>query len=260
MSQSFDLLIELMTRLRGDKGCPWDKQQTHESLKPYLIEETHEVIEAIDKRDSAHLEEELGDLLLQIVFHSEIEREKGGFSIDDVITGLVEKLKGRHPHVFGDADLHSSEQVLKNWEKNKMLEKKGSRESYLDGVPPTLPGLMRAQKIQKKAARAGFDWRNNEEVIEKFKEEWAELAEAMQSKNEEKIEEEMGDLFFTLVNLARTFKLDAEQTLGGSIEKFIFRFKAMERQARKNGVLLEDLDPAGLDRLWLTAKKLKDPP
>ena len=202
----------------------------------------------------------MGDLLLQIVFHSEIEREKGGFSIDDVITGLVEKLKRRHPHVFGDADLHSPEQVLRNWEKNKMLEKKGSRESYLDGVPPTLPGLMRAQKIQKKAARAGFDWKKNEEVIEKFKEEWAELAEAIQSKNQEKIEEEMGDLFFALVNLARTLKLDAEQTLGGSIEKFIFRFKAMERQARKKGVLLENLDPAELDRLWLTAKKLTNLP
>ncbi len=260
MSKTFEELVEIMARLRGEKGCPWDKQQTHESLKPYLIEESHEVIEAIDSKDPKHLTEELGDLLLQVIFHAELAREKGDFSIEEVLRGLVEKLKSRHPHVFGDLEVHTAEEVLRNWEKNKMKEKEGSRESYLDGVPPSLPALMRAQKIQKKASKIGFDWTQKEEVVAKFEEEWKEFKEAVQSQSREEIEEEVGDLFFTLVNLARTLKHDSEQLLRRSTEKFILRFKTMEQEAKKTGLLLENLTSEEMNQLWLLAKKPTTPP
>lgn len=256
MSRYFDELIEIMVRLRGEKGCPWDKQQTHESLKPYLIEESHEVIEAIDSKDPGHLTEELGDLLLQVIFHAEIARDKGDFSIDEVLIGLIEKLKLRHPHVFGDLEVHTAEEVLRNWEKNKMKEKEGSRESYLDGVPPSLPALMRAQKIQKKASKIGFDWTKKEEVVAKFEEEWKEFTEALESESREEVEDEVGDLFFTLVNLTRNLKLDSEQLLRRSTEKFILRFKTMEQEAKKKGLLLENLTPEEMNQLWLKAKRV----
>ncbi|MBI1823483.1 MAG: nucleoside triphosphate pyrophosphohydrolase [Nitrospirae bacterium] len=255
MSGSFDELVDIMTRLRGEKGCPWDQLQTHKSLIPYLIEESHEVIEAIDSEDRGHLTEELGDLLLQVIFHAEIAREKGEFSIEEVLKGLIEKLKSRHPHVFGDTKLHSAEQVLMNWEKNKMMEKSGSRESCLDGVPPSLPALMRAQKIQKKASKIGFDWTQKKEVVAKFEEEWKEFKGALETNCPEEIEDEAGDLFFTLVNLARSLKLDSEQLLRGSTEKFIKRFRKMEDESKRRGVLLENLTAEEWDQLWLMAKK-----
>lgn len=256
MSELFDELIQIMSRLRGEQGCPWDKQQTHESLKPYLIEESHEVLEAIDLKDPRHLTEELGDLLLQVVFHAQIAKEKGDFSSDDVLKGLVEKLKNRHPHVFGGASAETAEEVLRDWEKNKMKEKEGKRESYLDGVPPSLPALMRAQKVQKKAARAGFDWVKKEEIFAKVEEEWDEFKKAVDLKSREEIEEEVGDLFFTLVNLARFLKMDSEQLLRQSTEKFILRFQTMEKEAKKSGQLLEKMTPAEMNQLWDQVKKV----
>ncbi len=256
MSELFDELIQIMSRLRGEEGCPWDKQQTHESLKPYLIEESHEVLEAIDLKDPRHLTEELGDLLLQVVFHAQIAKEKGDFSSDDVLKGLVEKLKNRHPHVFGGASAETAEEVLRDWEKNKMKEKEGKRESYLDGVPPSLPALMRAQKVQKKAARAGFDWVKKEEIFAKVEEEWDEFKKAVDSKSREEIEEEVGDLFFTLVNLARFLKMDSEQLLSQSTEKFILRFQTMEKEAKKSGQLLEKMTSAEMNQLWDQVKKV----
>ena len=258
MSHLFDELIKIMSRLRGDDGCPWDRQQTHDTLKPYLIEESYEVLEAIDLKDPKHLTEELGDLLLQVVFHARIAEEKGEFSIENVLKGLIEKLTKRHPHVFGGEEAPTAEKVLHNWEKNKMKEKEGARQSYLDGVPPSLPSLMRAQNVQKKAARIGFDWEKKEEVMAKVEEEWEEFKNALHKKDQNEIEEEVGDLFFSLVNLSRALKLDAEQLLSRSTEKFIFRFKTMEREAKKNGLLLENLTPEAMNQLWERAK-IKEP-
>lgn len=254
MSKSFDELVEIMAKLRSEAGCPWDRKQTHETLKPYLIEESHEVLEAIDKKDPAHLSEELGDLFLQVLFHAQIAKEKGDFSIEDVLKGLADKLTQRHPHVFGGEKAESAEEVLKNWEKNKLKEKKGKRLSYLEGVPPSLPALMRAQKIQKKASRAGFDWESREGVILKFEEEWKEFEEALTHNAPEAVEEELGDLFFTLVNLARFVKADSEQVLRSATEKFILRFQAMENELRKEGKALDTLSPAELDALWNRVK------
>ena len=254
MSRDFDELVEMMARLRGEKGCPWDRKQTHDSLKPYLVEESYEVLEAIDLKDSEHLAEELGDLLLQVVFHARIADEAGAFTIERVISGLVEKLKKRHPHVFEGNGLATAEEVLKNWEKNKMIEKGEKRKSVLDGVPPSLPALMRAQKVQKKASRAGFDWARREGVVDKFEEEWREFKEALEKKDPEAIEEELGDLLFTLVNLSRSLKADAEQLLRQSTHKFVARFQAVEKEAKKKGKGLEALSPAEWDGLWNLVK------
>ncbi|MBI1821844.1 MAG: nucleoside triphosphate pyrophosphohydrolase [Nitrospirae bacterium] len=249
MNDLFNDLIKIMSRLRGEKGCPWDRQQTHDSLKPYLIEESYEVLEAIDLKDPKHLAEELGDLLLQVVFHAQIAEEKGNFSIEGVLKGLVEKLIKRHPHVFGGEEAPTAEKVLHNWEKSKMKEKEGIRQSYLDGVPPFLPSLMRAQKVQKKAARTGFDWEKKEDVMAKVEEEWDEFKRALDKKEQDEIEDEMGDLFFTVVNLARTLKLDSEQILRKSTDKFISRFQLMEKEAKRKGLLLEHLTPDEMNHL-----------
>ena len=255
MSTAFDKLVAIMTRLRGEKGCPWDKEQTHETLKPYLIEESYEVIEAIDSGDSRNLKEELGDLLLQVVFHAEIARANGRFSIEDVLKGLTDKLVTRHPHVFGESRAETAEDVLKNWEKRKLIEKGSERESLMDGIPASLPALMRAEKIQKRASKAGFDWPDRNGIIEKFEEEWNEFKSAIKEGVPEAVEEETGDLLFTLVNLARSLRLDSEQTLRKSTEKFIFRYKDMERLAKLSGVGLENLSADELNRLWTEAKR-----
>ncbi len=255
MNDLFNDLIKIISRLRGENGCPWDRQQTHESLKPYLIEESYEVLEAIDLKDPKHLTEELGDLLLQVVFHARIAEEKGEFSIEEVLQGLIEKLTKRHPHVFGGTEAPTAEKVLHNWEKSKMKEKEGVRQSYLDGVPPSLPALMRAQKIQKKAARMGFDWKKKEDVLAKVEEEWLEFKNAIDKKDQNEIEEEIGDLFFSLVNLSRTLNLDSEQLLRKSTDKFVLRFQAMEKEAKRKGPALENLTAEEMNQLWEQAKK-----
>ena len=246
---TFEDLKEIMKELR--QKCPWDRKQTHESLKKYLIEETYEVIDAIDKKDWEALKEELGDLLLQPVFHARLAEEEGKFNIDDVVDHLCKKLIERHPHVFGEERAKSAEEVLQNWEKRK-LEK---RKSVLEGVPKHLPALMRAEKLQKKASKVGFDWKNLEEVKEKVFEEWNEFWSAVQNGNREEIEHEFGDLLFALVNLARFLKIDPEEALQKANERFIKRFSYVEKKVKESGKSWEDFSLEELDRFWKEAKE-----
>jgi tetrapyrrole methylase family protein/MazG family protein len=246
---TFEDLKKIMEELR--KKCPWDRKQTHESLKKYLIEETYEVIDAIDKKDWEALKEELGDLLLQPVFHAKIAEEEGKFNIDDVIDYLCKKLIERHPHVFGEEEAKTAEEVLKNWEKRKLKKRK----SVLEGVPKSLPALMRAEKLQKKAAKVGFDWQNIGQVKEKVQEEWKEFWEALQSGDREKIEHEFGDLLFALVNLARFLNIDPEEALQKANERFIKRFSYIEEKVKESGKPWEEFTLEELDRFWEEAKK-----
>ena len=231
--------------------CPWDRKQTHDSLKKYLIEESYEVIDAIEKRNWNELKEELGDLLLQPIFHARLAEEEGHFNIDDVVDHLCKKLIKRHPHVFGEEEAKTAEEVLKNWEKRKLKERK----SVLEGVPKHLPALMRAEKLQKKAAKVGFDWRNIEEVKEKVLEEWKEFWEALERGNREEIEHEFGDLLFALVNLARFLNIDPEETLQKANERFIKRFSYVEKKVKESGKPWEEFTLEELDHFWEEAKK-----
>src|SRR5208337_4540432 len=199
---SFQNLLDIMAVLRGEDGCPWDREQTRESLTPYLVEETYEVIEAIEENSPQKIKEELGDLLFQIVFHCQIAKERGEFSMEDVIDDISRKMIGRHPHVFGDANYETSEQVLKQWEERKREEGK-NRESILEGIPKELPSLLKAHRIQSRAARVGFDWNNVEDVVEKLDEELSEFRDALEQKDRAAIEDELGDVFFSLVNISR---------------------------------------------------------
>jgi tetrapyrrole methylase family protein/MazG family protein len=248
---TFEDLKKIMSELR--QKCPWDRRQTHDSLKKYLIEETYEVLDAIEKRDWEALKEELGDLLLQPVFHAKLAEEAGRFNIDDVVDHLCKKLIERHPHVFGEEEAKTAEEVLKNWEKRK-LEK---RKSVLEGVPKHLPALMRAEKLQKKAAKVGFDWQALGEVKEKVHEEWREFWEALESGDKEKIEHEFGDLLFALVNLARFLKIDPEEALQKANERFIKRFSVVEQKVKESGKGWEEFTLEELDRFWEEAKKLE---
>ncbi len=276
MSQAFDDLVAVVTRLRGPNGCPWDKKQTHESLKPYLIEEAYEVLDALDRNDPRQLREELGDLLLQVLLHAELEAEQHRFTIHDVIAALDEKLTRRHPHVFGTPDETASslnaEQVIHQWEKIKQSERSfnGQDDSMLAGVPASLPALLRAYHIQKRASRVGFDWHKPEQVIEKLEEELEELREATSRHQPletaaaqkettpssfEAVEEEFGDVLFTIANLARFLKINPEEALRKSCNRFARRFAWMEQQAIQAGKALQHLTPADWDALWEEAKK-----
>ena len=248
---SIDRLREIVARLRAPDGCPWDREQTHESLKPHLIEECYELIDAIDDRDDETMREELGDLLLQVVMHTQMASEEGRFDFDSVAGSIAEKLVRRHPHVFSDAKLSTSDAVLRQWDAIKRHEKK-DRESVLDGVPRLLPALARAQKIQWKAARIGFDWPNSAGPLEKVKEEVAELEQA---KGREQLAEEFGDLLFALVNFARKSELEAEDLLQAATRKFSDRFRQMEILAEKRGLKLSGLSLAQMDQLWDEVKK-----
>ena len=264
MSKSFDELIAVMTRLRAPGGCPWDAEQTYQSLSQYLLEEAYETFDAIhaagETGDTTHLTEELGDLLLQVVFHSTIAAERGDFTIDDVAAGVAKKLVLRHPHVFGDKKLDSAEAVLDNWDELKANERKASgkiekvNESILDEVPVHFPALLEGLKLSKKAAKVGFDWENTEQVFEKFDEEIAELKLAIGQQDKENIEEEIGDLLFVVVNLARTLGVEPETGLKKTNRKFRRRFKFIEDDLRKSGKTLEDSDIAEMDALWNRSK------
>jgi tetrapyrrole methylase family protein/MazG family protein len=243
-----------MARLR--RGCPWDREQTHESLLPYLIEEAYEVVDAVEARHDTELCEELGDLLLQIVFHAQLATERGVFSIADVIDGLANKMIRRHPHVFGDRAVSSVAEVWQNWEQLKALEPAAAaRASRLDGIPKGLGALQRAQKMQDKAARVGFDWPDVAGVREKLAEELAELEEARRAGDPAAIREELGDVFFSLVNLSRALQIDAESAMRDANEKFYRRFTFMERRAETSGRALGDMDLAELEALWQLAKR-----
>ncbi|MBV8153137.1 MAG: nucleoside triphosphate pyrophosphohydrolase [Candidatus Eremiobacteraeota bacterium] len=251
---SWDDLVEIMARLR--MGCPWDREQTHRTLVPYLIEETYEVVEAIENGDLDALCEELGDLLLQIVFHSQLATETGKFSVADVVDALSNKMVRRHPHVFGDAVIEDVDAQWRNWEKLKAQEKTGrQRKSRLDGIPRHLGALQRGQRMQEKASRVGFDWPDTGGILDKLHEELTELADARRQKQDDpRVREELGDVFFTLVNLARALGIDAETAVREANDKFYKRFSFMEERAAAEGKTLSDLSLDELEELWQLAK------
>jgi len=249
----FNKLIEIMAVLRSKDGCPWDKEQTRESLKPFLVEETYEVLEAIDEGDMSKIKEELGDLLFQVVFHCQIAKENGEFNINDVIENIYKKMISRHPHVFGSSRLKTSEEVLKQWDERKKEEGKING-SILEGIPKELPSLLRAQKLQAKAAKVGFDWQKVEDVLEKLEEELYEFKNALKNKKQKEIEDELGDIFFVLVNVSRFVSVNPEDALRKTISKFISRFRYMEMKAADAGKSLSDMTIEEMDALWNEAK------
>jgi MazG family protein len=251
LSSKFIELVEIMDTLRNE--CPWDKEQTHQSLRKYVLEEAYEVIEAIDKENWQELEEELGDLLLQVVFQATIAKETGKFTLVKVIEALNKKLIDRHPHVFGNKKVDSAKEVQTNWEKIKI--KNNNRKSLLDGIPSHVPALLRAQRLQEKAAKVSFDWSRMNDVVDKLDEEIIELKSAMKDNNRQEIEDEMGDILFSLVNIARFLEISAEDSLRKSSEKFVRRFKYIEEAFDNN---YDHMKKAGLDELdkkWEEAKK-----
>lgn len=252
----FQDLIELMRKLRSKDGCPWDKEQSHASLKPHLVEETYEVIDAIDSGDPDKIKEELADLFFHIVFHCQIAKEKGAFDIGDVMALCLDKMTRRHPHVFGDASAATPEEVIRQWEEIKKKEKGNEdRKSVVDGLPRHLPALQKAQKLQKKVAKVGFDWTNIEDVIAKVDEELEEVKEAIQENRPENIEEEVGDLLFSVVNLARFLKLDTENVLHKTIYKFVDRFKRVETELASMGKDIEKCTLEEMDTVWNKVKE-----
>lgn len=252
----FESLVEVIATLRGENGCPWDREQTHTSLKSTLIEETYETVEAIDSGDSSKLEEELGDLLLNVMLQAQIAAENRDFTIYDVIKTLTEKLIRRHPHVFGNVQVENAEDVVQNWETIKSQEAGyEDRKSVVDGIPNALPALLRGQKIQKRVARVGFDWENIVDVVDKVDEELGEVKESLKENDIDAIESEIGDLFFSIVNLCRFLDLQAEETLRRTNRKFVNRFKRMEEVLEKQGRSLSDQTLAELDVIWEEVKK-----
>ncbi len=263
VGEASERLAAVMARLRSDDGCPWDRSMDHRSLRPYLLEETYEVLMALDDDDDAELKKELGDLLLQVVFHCRLTEEAGKFTYTDVVNGIVEKLLSRHPHVFGDVTAQTAKEGLANWEASKQRE--GRR--VLEGVPRELPALLRAYRVQEKAANVGFDWEKPEDVYEKLEEELRELNEAAQEHTDSTNgsdaerdlakrhwEEELGDVLFTVVNLARKYGVNPEDALRSTINKFQRRFEYIEDTVKTRGDLLSKVGLPELDRLWNEAK------
>ncbi|MBI5074708.1 MAG: nucleoside triphosphate pyrophosphohydrolase [Nitrospirae bacterium] len=247
-------LVKIMAALRSEKGCPWDKEQTRESLKPFIIEEAYEVIDAIDQKTPDEVKEELGDLLFQIVFQSRIAEENGEFRLEDVIDGIAKKMISRHPHVFGDSDIRTSEEVLVKWDEHKKREGK-QKESILEGIPKTMPALLRAKKLQDRAAKVGFDWEKIDDVLLKLDEEVSEFKQAVKERKEAPIEDELGDILFMIVNISRFIGVNPEEALRKTISKFISRFRYIEMAAAENGDKLSDMSLAEMDALWDEAKR-----
>ncbi len=253
-------LLEIMRLLRSPEGCPWDREQTHESIRSDFLEETHEAVEAINLHDTEGLKEELGDVLLQVVFHSRIEEEAGHFDFSDVVDGIAKKLIIRHPHVFADASADSSAQVWRNWDAIKRQTKGGKTQAdLLRAVPRSLPALMRAAKVQGRAKRVGFDWPDISGALEALDSETKELKQAIASGNAGEMEEELGDLLFSAVNVSRFLHTDAEQALTLASDKFIRRFSAVEELAAEQGIEMSSASLEELDRLWALAKKRVGP-
>ena len=252
IGDKFLRLVNIMDELR--EKCPWDKKQTIESLRQLTIEETYELVDAITENDWKNLKEELGDLMLHLVFYAKIAEEKTEFNIGEVIDGVCEKLITRHPHIYGDVKLDSEEAVKQNWEKIKLKE---GKKSVLSGVPKSLPALVKAIRIQEKSKQVGFEWENANQVWEKVSEEIEELKLAVESKNMSEIEDEMGDVLFSMVNYARFLNVDAENALERTNKKFMLRFSKMEEYAAKEQKSLHDMDLEALDKLWNLAKKDK---
>lgn len=253
--EEFKKLAETVAALRGPDGCPWDREQDHKSLRKYLIEETYEVIDAIDHGSPDKLEDELGDLLLQVLLHSQIASETGQFDIADVCERIRKKLLRRHPHVFGDVEVAGVDDVLHNWEEIKSREPgREAITSAIGGVPSSLPALMRATEISKRAARTGFEWPDIHGVFDKLHEETEELKQAVTSGEREKIKSEIGDLLFTVVNIARWTKVDAEESLREMLDRFQSRFSVIEERARESGKSIGDLTIDEMDAIWNEAK------
>ncbi|MEW6214462.1 MAG: nucleoside triphosphate pyrophosphohydrolase [Nitrospirota bacterium] len=266
----FHELLKIMEELRGVKGCSWDKEQTRESLKPFIVEEAYELIEAIEEDNLEKIKEELGDLLFQIVFQCQIAKEKNEFEISDVIEEIGKKMIKRHPHVFGKADYKTEDEVIVHpapqeapavkpwsgvhWEEQKKHEGK-LKESILEGVPKTLPSLLRAHRLQDRAARVGFDWERVEDVLKKLDEELKEFKKALETKGQNEIEDELGDIFFMLVNISRFIGVNPEDALRKTISKFISRFRYIEMKAAEQSVKLSDMTLDEMDRLWDEAKE-----
>lgn len=246
-------LRAIVSLLRSPEGCPWDREQTHQSLRAGLLEEACETIDAITKADDANLREELGDLLLQVVFHTDLAAERGAFTLEDAAQHTCDKLIRRHPHVFGDVDASDTQTVLRQWEQIKR-EEKGEQASIMDGIPRALPALIRAANIQKKAGRVGFDWPDTAGVVDKFREELAELSVELESGDPKRLEHEIGDILFTAVNMARKLGVEPELALERANQRFIARFQHMEQSAATKDQKLEDLTPEALEALWREAK------
>jgi len=252
---SLSKLIKITETLMGDDGCPWDKVQTRESLKPYLVEETYEVLEALDTNDPEKIKEELGDLLYQILFHSKISSLKGEFNFRDVIDNLSEKMVRRHPHVFKEGKLNTPDQVIEQWEEIKKKENnKVNQKSILNSIPINLPSLIKAQKLQKKVAKEGFDWDQISDVFDKLDEEIEEFKEAVLKKTPADIQSEIGDIIFVITNIAKFYKVDAEEALRSTNNKFIKRFQHIEQKINKKGKTLKDTSLEEMERYWQEAK------
>ena len=250
----FDRLTAIMTRLRGEGGCPWDREQTHRSIQPYVIEEAYEVAEAIDRDDPQELCAELGDLLLQVVFHAEMAREAGRFDIGDVCRAIVAKLERRHPHVFAGVVVRDSGEVTQNWEAIKAAER-GPAGSAIDGVPRALPALQRASRIGEKAARVGFDWSSAAAVLEKVDEERGELGAAIAAGDSPSVARELGDLLLATANLGRKLGIEPEAALRDAVDRFALRFRHVEAATRAAGEEMREASPAALDQRWEAAKR-----
>lgn len=250
VGEEFERLVQIMETLRSERGCEWDRSQTHESLKPYLIEEAYELLDAIDEKDDTKMTEELGDVLLQVVFHAQIARERGTFGILEVLRTLNEKLVRRHPHVFGDSPAYSYQQ----WERIKSQEKGTQKTSAIGSLNKALPALSLARRIQENAAAVGFDWPDVSGALEKVEEEVMELEQAVQQKNPKSVEEELGDLLFAVVNVARFSGVDPEVALRKATEKFAKRFATVENFAKERGLELKKMTLEQLDALWEEAK------
>jgi MazG family protein len=252
----FEQLLDIMARLRGPEGCPWDREQTRTSLKPYVIEEAYEVLEAIDGGDAGALEAELGDLLFQVVFHARLAEEAGDFAMAGLLRRLIDKMVSRHPHVFGNASVTTSKDVLAQWEaiKQREAEASGQPRSVIDGVPRSLPSLLRAQRLQAKAARVNFDWPDARAAWTKVEEEIREAGDALASGEPRRVQEELGDALFSLVNVARLSGIDAEEALQGTIEKFRRRFTEMEADLIAQGKSVGAISQDELERSWEAAK------
>lgn len=244
-SESFARLVKIMDDLR--EKCPWDRKQTIQSLRQLTLEETYELTEAVSEEDWKSIKEELGDLLLHIIFYAKIGSEKNKFTLDEVIQGISEKLIARHPHIYGDIQVHDEEDVKKNWEKLKLKE---GKKSVLSGVPKALPSLVKAMRLQEKAKQVGFEWENKDQVWQKVEEEISELNEAIIQKDQKKVEEEFGDVLFSMVNFARFLDIDAENALEITNKKFISRFTQMEQAALAKGMNLNEMSLEQMDSIW----------
>ncbi len=253
--KAFEKLLSIVQKLRSPDGCPWDREQTHETLRPYLIEEVYELIESIERKNISEMMEELGDILLHVLFHADICRENEDFTIVDVMQNLCDKLTRRHPHVFGEVEVAGSDEVLHNWENIKLSERRNGNEeaSLLDGIPRTMPALLVAQRMQEKAARIGFDWTDVKDVLAKIREEMDELVDELNEDDNKKLANEIGDLLFTIVNLARFRNINAEMALMRTNSKFDNRFRYIEKKLRQNNITNPSLEI--MDNFWEESKE-----